>query len=310
MVCSTRFLKNAKFLQAPEVGFFPESEPQEGFQSLLPFGVLSRLERLDPDSVKLRELTEILAVRRPPKPSAKASSPLFSGRLRFVAAVFDSGGNSFEVPQADLLTAMQYTGLAIPLVSRYCSQYGPNSLALAKEAIPFVASVTGKKYNDQTLAGWVDSIAGSQGLGTDDCLVFLNPSGVVNTDADATTGVLGYHNLSKSGRPYAFVNVMGQGLTVRDDSDTYAMALSHEIAEMTVDPLANGSNAEVSDSCSGNCSVDYRNYFDAGSRWIGGSPTSDYAFFLAGIATPAGVASCPAPQGSCTYPPPTAGMKV
>jgi hypothetical protein len=109
--------------------------------------------------------------------------------------------------------------------------------------------VTNGKYNDSILSGWVDQLAKANGLGADSCPMFLNPQGVVNTDADPAQGVGGYHNISSSGVPYAFVNVMGHGLTVDDRQDVYAVALSHEIAEMTVDPKANGSNPEVSDPC-------------------------------------------------------------
>jgi LAGLIDADG-like domain len=53
-----------------------------------------------------------------------------------------------------------------------------------------------------------------------------------------------------------------------------------------------------------NCSVDFRNYFDPKGNWLGGSATPGYSFFIDGIATPAKVTKCPAPQGSCSYPPP------
>ncbi len=205
---------------------------------------------------------------------------------------------------SDVNSAIKYAVAAAVPISEYCSQYGPNSLAVAAGAIPFSAPVTNAKYNDSTLSAWVDQLAKANGLKSDSCLVFLNPQGVVNTDADATKGALGYHSVSSAGVPYAFVNVTGTGLTVQDRQDYYALALSHEIAEMTVDPMANGSNPEVSDECAGNCGVDYRNYFDSNGNWLGGAPTPDYSFFTDGIATPATVAQCPAPVSSCTYPPP------
>lgn len=304
MVCSTRLLKNAKFLQSPEVGFLPRLEPLDGFQSLIPLSVLGRLEQVPPDEVKIERLTEVLSRTPPPAAQAKPATPLFSGTLRFVEAVFAYSRTNYMVSKADLGVAMKYASAAVVPISEYCSQYGPNGLSVADATVPFSAPLANGKYNDSILSGWVDQLSKANGLGADSCLVFLNPRGVVNTDADATQGVLGYHSISASGVPYAFVNVMGMGLTIDDAQDVYALALSHEIAEMTVDPEANGNNPEVCDECAGNCSVDYRNYFDSKGGWLGGLATPGYRFFIDGIATPASVAQCPAPESSCTYPPP------
>ena len=302
--CHSRLLKNARFLQSPDVSFFPRAEPPDGFPSLVPAGVLRRLERISPAELGAGLLSSALARRRPPTPRAKAAAPLFSGTLRFVQATFISSAKEFSVPAQDLAVALQYAGVAARPISEYCSQYGPNSLAVASATTPFRATVSNAKYNDSALSGWVDQIAKSDGLGPDSCLVFLNPQGVVNADADATQGVLGYHSLSSSGVPYAFVNVMGRGLILADGQDFYALALSHEIAEMAVDPQANGSNPEVCDECAGNCNVDFRNYFAQDGSWLGGSASPGYSFFTDGVATPASVAQCPAPVSACTYPPP------
>ena len=247
--CSTRFLKNAKFLQSLEVRYLPELEPIDGFSSLVPLEILGRLHQTPPEEIKIEKLAQAIKKKRPPRPKLKPADPLFSGTLRFVRITFSSGGRNFAVPDFDLNVAMQYTGLVIAPISQYASQYGTNKLQLAGSAIPFNVSVTNGKYNDSILSCWVDQLAKANGLGVDSCPMFLNPQGVVNKDADPAQGVGGYHNISSSGVPYAFVNVMGQGLTVDDKQDVYAVALSHEIAEMTVDPMANGSNPEVCDSC-------------------------------------------------------------
>ena len=304
VTCSTRSLKNAKFLLGAEVSFFPAIEPIEGFASLVHMNVLSRLGYIALAELESEELARAISKTRPPVGGKVAVAPLFAGTLRFVRATFSSSGADYALPTADLGTALGYAKLSSPLISSYASQYGPNSLGVAIDTIPLQASVVAGKYNDQSLAGWVDALAKGRSLGPDSCLVFLNPQGVVNTDADANQGVLGYHNLSPGGIPYAFVNVIGQGLTIRDEQDLYALALSHEIVEMVVDPAANGSNPEVSDGCSGNCNVLFRNYFDANGVWLGGSPSSNYAFFTAGCVKPASAAQCPAPEASCTYPPP------
>jgi len=305
LVCSTRALKNAKFLQARGLGLFPPEEPLDGFASLVPLELLRQLERIPIEEINIEELATAISRNRPAAGRAHVLDPLFSGTLRFVNTTFKSGGADFAVPAADLQTTLKYTSLVVGPISEYASQYGPNSLSLSMDQIPFSVSVQSGKYNDSMLAGWTDQLAKANGLSGDSCLMFLNPQGVVNTDADVTQGILGYHNISPSGIPYAFVNVLGTGLTVRDEQDLYASALSHEISEATVDPKANGRNPEISDACSGNCEVTYRNFFDSAGNWMGGNPVREYAFFTAGIATPATVAQCPAPVSSCSYPPPT-----
>ncbi len=305
--CSTRMLKNAKFLQSPAVGFFPKIEPPNGFASLVPMNVLMRIDRTLPEDIRIQNLSKALKKSRPPRAGAKLASPLFSGIVRFVQTTFSSGGTDYAVPDRDYNVVLEYAGIAAAPVSEYCSQYGPNALSVAPGTIPFSVPVTNHRYNDSTLSQWVDQLAKAQGLGPDSCLAFMNPQGVVNTDADPTQGVLGYHSLSPGGIPYIFANVLGHGLTLADVMDAYAVTLSHEIAEMTVDPRADGSNPEVSDSCGGNCQTDHRNYFDSMGTWLGGSPVPGYYFQVEGIATPATVVQCPAPAMSCSYPPPRPG---
>ncbi len=310
LLCATRLLKNARFLQSAEVGFLPKVEPLNGFQSLVPAQLLGRLHKAQVKDIKAEGLARVISRKRPPRAGTKLASPLFSGTLRFVEATFSSTRTEFAVPAADLDTAIQYASAATVPISGYASQYGPNRLSVANSTVTFKAAVTGRKYNDQILAGWVDQLAEANGFGLDSCLVFLNPQGVVNADADPTQGVLGYHNVSSSGVPYAFVNVMGRGLTVGDQRGFYALALSHEIAEMTVDPKADGSNPEVSDPCAGNCSTDHRNYFDSKGKWLGATAAPGYYFFIDGIVKPVSVARCPAPEASCSYPPPQPGRSA
>jgi intein/homing endonuclease len=245
-------MKNAKFLQREDVAFFPPEEPSEGFTSLIPAQVLRRLERMRPEEIGMEQLARAISKNRPPVGAATTVAPLFSGTLRFARTTFSSGETNFAVPDHDLNIAMQYAGLVIGPISQYASQYGSNKLQLARTTIPFNAPVTNGKYNDGKLSAWVEQLAKANGLGADSCLIFLNPQGVINTDADPAQGVGGYHNISSSGVPYAFVNVMGQGLTVDDKQDVYAVALSHEIAEMclvgdTKIPLLDGTEVAVKD---------------------------------------------------------------
>ncbi|MDA4129102.1 MAG: hypothetical protein OK422_06590 [Thaumarchaeota archaeon] len=243
-----------------------------------------------------------------PAAGTKALAPLFAGSLRFVHATFLNSGKSYVVPTPDIKTAAQYASLAVVPISEYASQYGPNAATISGDVLPFKASLGGGKYNDRILAAWTDEIAKQQGLSADSCLVLLNPRGVVNTDADATQGVLGYHSISPGGLPYIFVNVTGEGFSIQDDRDLYALALSHEIAEMIVDPAANGSNPEVCDPCGPNCPPSLRDYFGPSGSYLETTatfpPGSGYGYYVNAIVQPNYASQCPAPLSACAYSPP------
>jgi hypothetical protein len=141
-------------------------------------------------------------------------------------------------------------------------------------------------------------------------VIFLNLPGLSNTDAKERggVGVLGYHGFA--GNPYSFVNLLGSLFELADPSDAFAEALSHAVAEMTVDLAADGSNPEVCDGCGTNCNGvgAYRLYFGPRGEYLGGSaafpPAFAYTFFISAIATPASAAACPAPESACVYAPP------
>jgi hypothetical protein len=178
---------------------------------------------------------------------------------------------------------------------------------VSANAIPFSVNLAGNKYNDQALAGWADQVAKQNGL-SGACLAFLNPRGVLNTDADASQGVLGYHGLSPGGSPYVFMNATGSGFTLQDLQDFYALAVSHEIAEMVVDPRADGSNPEVCDGCGPNCEPVLMDYFDAAGAYLKTStafpPPFGFGFYINAIVKPGSATACPAPDSACAYAPP------
>ena len=251
------------------------------------------------------------AYRRPAQSQAK----LFTGTLHFIHVNFGGAGLS----DADTSVAFEYTVLASKAIHAYCMQYGANSLNVDNRIYPF--TWPSPTYSDSDLQNWVATLTAKFNFPLQDCLVFLSPPGATNTDAPYSSGILGYHNATGTHQPYIFVNVMGSGLIINDEADVFATALSHEIAEMIVDPLADLSNPEVCDSCAGNCGVDYRNYFDSQSKWIGGggapgvgSP-STWSFYTDGVVAPYAVTACPAPPEACRYdpnvppsaPPPTPG---
>lgn len=90
--------------------------------------------------------------------------------------------------------------------------------------------------------------------------------------------------------------MFGQNLSVADNNHTfpnrpndkvYAHILSHEIAEMVVDPLANSSNPEVCNACAGNCNNIQFDLFDQNGVFIGGTTdtilVTGFSFFINSI---------------------------
>jgi len=306
-VCVTRAIKNAKYLQkiAPEI--IPQREPEDGFASLVPGNLLSKLHLVGPEATKVGKLSELLAKKSVPRGGTRAGVPLFSGSIHYVNVTFNATGRTFVVPGPDLATVIRFSGLVAKPITRYAGQYGPNSVSVAGNAIPLSVSLAGNKYNDQTLAGWADQVSKQNGL-SGACLAFVNPQGVLNTDADASQGVLGYHGRSPGGAPYIFMNVTGSGLSLQDLEDFYALAVSHEIAEMVVDPRADGSNPEVCDGCGPNCEPVLRDYFDGAGAYLRTSvafpPPFGFGFYINAIVKPSSATACPAPDSACAYAPP------
>jgi hypothetical protein len=295
--CATRSLKLARHLQATRPDIVPATEPLEGFANVL--------EGTDPSIRYL--LRDALAPGKVPTVGNQAVAPLFQGSLTFAHLTVQAGTKSFAVSPVDLATAMKYSGSVVGPISRYAAQYGPNTVSVAEVPLELPVSLPKGIYNDSVLQQWVDGLVRSHSLPLDStAVVVLNPPGPLNTDADPGRGVLGYHG--KSTVPYAFVNVLGSGLTLPDPADVYALALSHEIAEMAVDPSATLANPEVCDPCGPNCQTPIRAYFDAAGGFLGGTtafpPPFEYGFFLNAIVQPSSATQCPAPASACAYGPP------
>jgi hypothetical protein len=298
--CATRSLKVARHLQRTRPDIVPTVEPLEGFASVL--------EGTDPSMKFL--LRDAMAPGKVPAAGSAAASPLFAGSLVFAHLTITAASKQFSVPPADLDVAMKFAGLAVGPITTYASQYGPNALAIGAQPLPLPVSVPKGVFNDSVVQGWVDELVRANALpATSTGLVILNPRGPLNTDADPGRGVMGYHG--RAAVPYAFVNVLGSPLTLLDSEDLYALALSHEMAELTVDPDANLANPEVCDPCGPNCQTPIRTYFDATGAFLGATaqfpPPYEYGFFLNAIVQPAASTQCPAPATACDYPPPKDG---
>lgn len=242
--------------------------------------------------------------------TAPGGGPLFQGTLYLGNLAFEGTGGPWAVAPADLQVVQNYLQRIAHIVAAYSGQYGPAALGIGTPLPPLTVEVANAQYSDQQLQGWVNSLARANHLASASAVLILNPIGVVNEDAKESggVGVLGYHGLADL--PYCFVNLLGAGLSLADRSDVFAEAVSHEVAEMIVDPRADGSNPEVCDGCGTNCQGEaaFRNYFDASGKYLGSAnsfpPPYSFAFFASAIVRPASAAACPAPQAACAYSPP------
>ena len=249
----------------------------------------------------------------PPDATLRAGSvgsPVFAGSIHLANLTLDGNGGPWSVPASDLHVVLEYLSRAAPPIQAYASQYGPARLEIAPALLPINETVRGGRYSDADLRRWVDTLVAGGGLPSDAAVIVLNPPGAVNTDAQERggIGVLGYHGRARV--PFSFVNLLGTGFAVADSADYFAEALSHEVAEMTVDPLADDRNPEVCDGCGTNCqgARAFRIYFGSNGEYLGGStewpPSFPYDFFLSAIARPTAVRDCPAAEAGCVYPPP------
>lgn len=304
--CATRALKNAHSLSRLLPQEFPPPGPGEAYLSCLPLEELVRLHHLTP--AELDGVDPRLSRLRGPIPGpGTVRGSLFSGTLRMLHVMYDLGsGSPLSLNPPDVATALHYTATAAGPIQRYAAQYGPNQVAVDPTILPVRFPVGSPRFTDQALQTWLNGLVQSGTLRAGDCPIILAPPGVLNADAPADQGVLGYHG--HASLPYIFVNVLGSGFAPNDPGDLFALALSHEVAEMVVDPAADGSNPEVCDPCGPNCQSPLRDYFAQDGRYLGTTtafpPAYSYGFYLNAIVQPSAAAACPAPVRACAYGPP------
>ncbi len=305
----TRALKNARYLQKVAPHIMPASEPPKGFGSVIPLKVLAQLHRKELRAGLAPHITEQLKDIEFPDVSNLSGDPLFNGTLYFAQIKFtvqDQGNAVIEVSAADLDTAIAYAADAAAPISAYARQYGANAISVHSAILSYSVTVPSASYNGTQLDSWIDAIATANGLSSNACIVVLNPQNMTNTSGNRAAGVGGYHTISSV--PYIFVNLFGQNLTVKDEAFAYAQILSHEIAEMVVDPLVDNKNPEVCDGCGPNCQNVFLDYFDSAGRYIktaqGWPANAAYSFYINAIVKPASATACPAPANACNYAPP------
>jgi hypothetical protein len=306
--CLTRALKNAKQLQRMAPNLFAKEKSAEGFGTGVPIDILRRLHRLPHDSPELaphKSLSGFLKENKLALPGKNARDPLFSGTIHFVQVTFVTNGGNLIIPTADMTTIVQYAQHAIGDISEYASQYGSNSVSVSPNSLAHTVNVPTASFTDADVQTWVNDIVNVNNLPSDSCIVIVVPQGL---SAPEVGGNAGYH--SKANVPYIVLGVFAQGLTLQDLPDVYAMVVSHETAEMIVDPNVDGNNPEVCDPCDINCNNLTRIYFDSSNNFLGANQASppggfNFSFYICAVVKPEGASSCPAASADCAYAPST-----
>ncbi len=316
-LCGTRPMKILKHLKSR----VPASIPRSSLRALakLPPKTLAHLHDM-PDIhsvVPNAELANWLAAHPIPTTKGIVTDALFQGTLFFVRVIFNrSEKPPVSVSAADVQVALNYATLAAVPMQRYASQYGVNRFTVSPNILTVNFTVHGNTFDDDRLQLLVDLIVQNNHL-SNGCVIILHdvtaPDSPQNTDA--TGSILGYHSISNLFQPYCYCKVFGQNLNIADKGNRYAQTLSHEIAEMLVDPKANLSNPEVCDACAGNCKNSQFDLFDGAGNFIGGtsklSTAPPFAFFINSFIKPEFLdpdSECAVEnadkQAVCIYPPP------
>ena len=244
---------------------------------------------------------------------------LFSGKIYFVQVTFATPAGDFAFSNADMQTILSYAQHAIVPISEAVQMYGTSSASISPTTLSYTANMSSTTFSNSDLQGWVNDIVTGNGLPTDAAVIVPCPQQV---SANEVGGNSGYHSFANTPNvPYAVFGIDATGLTLQDQPDVYAMVVSHEIAELIVDPQANFSNPEVCDPCCENCENKpapsysggfFRAYFDAFNDYLGTNQSSppggfNFAYYVAVVVKPAGAANsetdCRATTGDCTYPP-------
>ena len=302
----TRALKNARYLQKMAPHLFAKDPKAEGFGTGLTLELLRGLHRIPHTSPVLRgrqPVADFLRDHPLPKPGRAARDALFNGTIHFAQLTFQTSGGDKVLPTADMNQIVQYAQKAIAPICAYAVQYGPNSATVSSTLLTKTVSTPSGNFTDGDLQGWVNSLASDNGLPSNSCIFVVVPEGIT---ANNVGGNAGYH--AKANIPYVVAGVWATGLTLADVPDVYAMVVSHEIAEMVVDPNAGGGDPEVCDPCDINCGNLTRIYYDAAGNFLGSNQDTPpdgfpFTFYICAIVKPAGATDCPASAANCAYAP-------
>jgi hypothetical protein len=306
MRCYTRALKNARHLQQIAPHIFAKDPSAEGFGTGVPLEILRGLHRLRHDSKTLsrhKAVAEVLKTKPVPPFRKPKRDSLFSGRIYFAQITFQTSSGNLAISTADMKAIVQYAKHAIVPICEYCAQYGPNKVTISSKLLTKTVHTPTGKFTDKDLQGWVNALASDNSLPANSCIFVVTPQGITAANVD---GNAGYH--SKANIPYIVAGVWAAGLTLADGPDVYAMVVSHEIAEMIVDPNCGGGDPEVCDPCDLNCGKLNRCYFNASNKFLGSNQRTPpggftFSYYLCAVVKPNGSSACPAPSADCAYAP-------
>jgi len=311
--CYTRALKNARYLQSNGPAGFRQEKGAVGFGTGVPFALLQRLHRVRQDSAAVARHPAVFAFLKrntiPQVGAKERSTPLFSGTIHFAQVAFQTPTGEFTLATADMRAMVSYAKHAMVPISQMVRQYGSSSVSISAKLLRFTARMSSRRFSDAELQGWIREIGKANGLAKDSCVVVPCPQHVSAGGIGANAG---YHGVAATAKlPYIVFGVHGTNLTLADRPDTYAMVVSHEIAEMVVDPNANETNPEVCDPCCGNCcNKFYRAYFGQSDKYLGTNQRTPpgglpFAYYTAVVVRPSGITTpqeC-APKADCDYAP-------
>jgi hypothetical protein len=314
--CYTRALKNARYLQRSKPADFNTNDVA-GFGTGIPLGLLQQVHRLRHDSPRLAKHEAVSRFLERSKSfgrtTSRRPSPLFNGTIHFAHVEFETPAGVRAFSTADMQSMVLYAKQAIVPMARMISGYGVSSVVVSSKLLRHTATLKTHSFSDLELQGWIRQIVETHRLPQDSCVVVPCPRRIFEHSGGIGANS-GYHGFARApGIPYIVLGVHGDNLTLADRSDCYAMGVSHEIAEMIVDPRAHDANPEVCDPCCMNCSEKfYRAYFTAANAYLGTNRRARpsgyrFAYYTAVVVRPAGVATpkheCVATKADCNYRP-------
>ncbi|HET6993442.1 MAG TPA: hypothetical protein VFI06_00610 [Chitinophagaceae bacterium] len=293
-VCITRPLKNLERLQKIAPHLFTEHGKQD-FTTLVSYDLLKILHTEEGKKRIKAEprLSDILKSISVLGAGLFTYGPLFSGTIYIVQprfTIYYDGNLPLYVGDDDMATILNYATNAVQPISTFAGQYGKNKISVHPQVLEYPIPLDSAYHTSVDVTHWVSGVKSMYNLPQENsCVAFIIPQGIRDINLPPARG-FGYH--AKAEIPFMYVTVEGENFTIEDRDNHYAECLSHEIAELVVDPNADYENPEVCDPCASNCNNEYLVFFDQNLNYIKtaltyGTPRDfPYYFFIAAVVQP------------------------